>query len=190
MPPRLPQIYQVIQVLEKESDKLYIPRISREDGTALSSLSFTVCSRIPGLIVDAGAGVGYSTAWLALGAIGSGRSCEIVAIEWDENLYKRLEENARLVSSAGVHVRPVRGDALDYMRNIDGIALAFIDIEKHMYPDALKLAIERVRPGGLIVFHNALFPAPPEEFYQEIGERGLKYTIVPTVAGGLVIIAP
>ena len=190
MPPPLPQIYQVIQVLEKESDKLYIPRISREDGTALSSLSFTVCSRSQGVIVDAGAGVGYSTAWLALGALGSGGDCDIVAIEWDEELYRRLEENARLISGAGVRVRPVRGDALDHMKSLEGIVLAFIDIEKHMYLDALRITLERMKPGGLIAFHNALFPAPPEEFYHEVERLGLKYTIVPTVAGGLMIVAP
>ena len=183
-------IYQVIQKLESESDRLYIPRVSREDGTSLAALAFSVCTRLESPVIDAGAGVGYSAAWLALGVLGAGGHCRVVAIEWDEDNYRRLEENARLIAESGVEVEPRHGDALKILEEFEEASLVFVDIEKHQYPEALEKGLQIVGPGGLLVFHNALFPPPPEELYTRIRERGLRHAIIPTIAGGLLLVSP
>lgn len=66
------------------------------------------------------------------------------------------------------------------------MALAFIDIEKHQYLDALRLLEDRLRPGGAAFFHNAFFPAPPEEFFVAASREPWRSTILPTPAGMLV----
>jgi len=67
-------------------------------------------------------------------------------------------------------VRILVGDALTLLDATEGqFDLIFNDVNKTQYPDALSRAVDRVRPGGLLVTDNALWygrvaqPAPPED---------------------------
>lgn len=179
------EVRSLIARLEEESRKYYIPHIDREDAAALAALSFT---SPPGTILDLGAGIGYSTVWLAVGASVKDGS-RIVAVEWDPDVGEVLERNASAIERVtGVEVEVVVEDAIKYLEGLDDNArfsMAFVDIEKYQYPKAFDLLVNRIVSGGIMAFHNAYFPRPPEEFF----ERLEKYDslIIPTPQGLAVV---
>ncbi len=60
--------------------------------------------------------------------------------------------------------------------------MAFVDIEKSSYPQALRLLRKKLRRGGIAIFHNAISPRPPKEFF-EIADREFISIIIPSSAG-------
>ncbi len=171
----------LVNQLESQSRENYIPIIDREDAAVLSSLAFLAK---PGLFIDLGAGVGYSTLWLAIGAMGK-HTTKIIAVEWDEDLADFLKRNAHAIERVtNVKVEVVVADAIEYLNNLEGdvkFSLAFVDIEKHQYPKAFDLLVGHMIHGGIMAFHNAYYPAPPKEFFKKI-ER-FKNIIIPTPQG-------
>jgi caffeoyl-CoA O-methyltransferase len=105
-------------------------------------------------VFEMGSGFGYSTAWYAR-AVGDGG--RVVHTETD----RRLSDEARQwLAKAGLADRVDfrLGDALDVLRQEKGPwDVVFIDIEKQDYPEAWRLARDRVRPGGMVVTDNALW---------------------------------
>jgi len=180
-------LYDVINQLEEESRELGIPSISREDGTLLAGLAFASCLDGDGLIVDAGAGMGYSTAWLILGTMGARGRCKVVAIEYDSRLFKYLQRASQALSKFA-NIEIINDNALSALSRLQGIRVLFVDVEKHHYPEALRLGAPRVKSGGVLAFHNAFFPRPPDEFFDAVKELGWPHIAVPTLAGGMLII--
>ncbi|MCE4620047.1 MAG: class I SAM-dependent methyltransferase [Desulfurococcales archaeon] len=175
----------LLEKLEEESRKHYIPLIDREDGAALAAIAYAAPR---GLFLDLGAGVGYSTAWIAVGA--AGKADKIIAVEWDPDLAPRLELHADLIREAsGVRVEVVNADAIEYLeqhkQELEGVAMAFVDIEKWQYRRALQLLAPVTVTGGYIAFHNAFFPRPPKEFFDEASRYD--HTIIPTPQGLLIV---
>lgn len=172
---------ELIEEIAAQSERHYVPAIDGEDAAALAALAFTAD---PGLMVDLGAGVGYSTLWMAIGARGK-PAARIIAVEWDEDLVEVLRRNADAIREAtGVSVDVVNSDAVDYLESLDegvSFTLSFIDVEKHIYPQVFDLLRRHVSKGGLIAFHNAYYPSPPKEFYEKIS--GYTVTVIPTTAG-------
>ncbi len=122
----------LIERLRRDSYKYYVPAIDPEDGAALAALAATAPM---GDILDLGAGIGYSTAWLAAGARAR-PGARIVAVEYVPELAERLRVNAIAIREAtGVEVEVVEDDALRFLQTYDGrAAMAFVDIEKSQYP--------------------------------------------------------
>ncbi|MCE4601007.1 MAG: class I SAM-dependent methyltransferase [Desulfurococcales archaeon] len=180
------EVRELLSRLRKESLESYVPLIDAEDGAALATLAFMAPE---GLIVDLGAGVGYSALWLAIGARGKS-GARIVAVEWDPDLAQVLARNAKAIERiTGVGVEVVNDDALEYLDSLpeeELFSLAFVDIEKNQYPEALAKLVPRTRKGGVLAFHNAYFPSPPKSFYEMI--RGYRHLIVPTPQGLAVIV--
>ena len=176
--------------LRTESLSRGIPSIDPEDALVLYSLLYSqLRGRRGAVVVDAGAGIGYSSIWLAaameaacLGA------CRLVAIEYLESNARRLRANLSALSLSRVEVEAVQGEALRVLSTFPprSLAAVFVDIEKHQYPRALELLEDRLEPGGLAAFHNAYFPQPPREFFEAVEEGPWTATIVPTPAGLLV----
>jgi predicted O-methyltransferase YrrM len=192
----LERFEEVLRRAEEVSERLYIPRIEDVDGAALAAAAFHyTASRGGGVVaVDAGAGAGYSTVWLAAGVEAGcyGGSCRVVAVEADP----RLASAARSVlGGAGferVRVEVVVGDAVAYVEGLPGSSLdmLFVDIDKASYPRMLMLAAEKLKPGGLIAFHNYRVPRPPEEFYRLVERLGWPRLVIPSLPGLLVMVKP
>ncbi len=182
----LEPLYDIIHRLEQESNQLGIPSISREDGALLAGLAFSRCTEEPGLLVDAGAGIGFSTAWLVLGSLAVKGKCKVIAIEYDSRLYRSLYTASRQLSRF-VPVEAINENALNALSKIEGATLIFVDIEKEQYPEALELVDKALLPGGVAAFHNALFPPPPARFFRMIRDRGWPSIVVPTLAGGMLV---
>ena len=68
----------------------------------------------------------------------------------------------REIAGDGIEIEVIYGDALEYLRGIEdgSLDLAFIDIEKGSYPQALRLLRKKLRKEGIAIFHNTISPKP------------------------------
>jgi predicted O-methyltransferase YrrM len=151
--------------------------------------------------VEIGTLGGYSGTWIARGLVTGGR---LVTLELET---ERAEIARRHFARAGVADRvEVRvGDAHHLLENLRGegpFDFVFIDAEKQGYSAYLDWALENVRPGGIILAHNAfrkgsVFGAAPDDDFSEFtrlfnrrvaGEPRLISTIFPAGDGTLVMV--
>ncbi len=105
-------------------------------------------------IFEMGSAIGYSTIWLARAA---GRRGRVYYTDGDPENARRARENFRRAGVAR-RVRVMVGDALELIQRVPGrFDLIFIDVNKDQYPAALRLALPRLRRGGLLVTDNTLW---------------------------------
>jgi caffeoyl-CoA O-methyltransferase len=105
-------------------------------------------------VLEIGGGRGYSSVWLAAGVRYLGG--RVLSLEVDGKAAAAWREN---VGAAGLEgwADLIEGDALETLPTVDDVFdVVFIDAKKSEYEAYLKLARERVEPGGLIVADNVL----------------------------------
>ncbi len=177
----------LLKRLEQASREEGIPSIDEEDGKVLMALAYA--SRATRL-ADLGAGVGYSTAWLAAGAGARGETV-VYAVEASPKRFRRLSELLGGLRLGSARIESVNADAVYWLSNLpsDYLGMVFLDIEKESYPAAVR-ELERVMaPGGVLAVHNAIFPTPPKEFFAALEEGPWETPIiVPTWAGLLITV--
>jgi predicted O-methyltransferase YrrM len=105
-------------------------------------------------IFEMGSAIGYSTIWLARAA---GPGAEVFYTDGNPENARRAKEYFRRAGVAGrIHV--LVGDALQLLRKTPGkFDLIFNDVDKHQYPAVLRLAVPRIRRGGLFITDNTLW---------------------------------
>ncbi len=105
-------------------------------------------------IFEMGSAIGYSTIWLARAA---GPGAEIFYTDGNPRNAERAREYFRRAGVAGrIHV--LVGDALQLLRKTpEKFDLIFNDVDKHQYPAVLRLAVPRIRRGGLFITDNTLW---------------------------------
>ncbi len=104
-------------------------------------------------VVEIGTSTGYSTLWLALGVLPAQGRVSTFEIDSD-----RAQAARRHLRDAGVdqQVTVVVGDAHQTIAQVEApIDLVFLDADKGGYTDYLSKLLPRLRPGGLILAHNA-----------------------------------
>lgn len=137
--------------------------VPEEDGRLLRLLVETMGA---GNVVEIGTSNGYSAIWICLGLRKTGG--KLITYEIDEHRASLARENFR---RAGVEkqVTLIEGDAhREVTRLTEPIDLLFLDADKSGYVDYLGKLLPRVRPGGLIVGHNMVRPAPDPRFLEAI----------------------
>jgi predicted O-methyltransferase YrrM len=105
-------------------------------------------------IFEMGSAIGYSTIWWAR-AVGEGG--RVIYTDGDP---KRAETARRYFERAGVTQRiTVRvGDALEFLsEEKEQYDIIFNDVDKTDYPRVFRLALPRVRSGGLFITDNVLW---------------------------------
>jgi len=105
-------------------------------------------------VFEMGSGYGYS-AFYFCNAVGP--QGKVVLTDGDPENSKKSRE---LLGTAGFDDRTHYevGNAMDIIRRYDGpYDIIYIDVDKDGYPEALELAIPRVRTGGLIITDNVLW---------------------------------
>jgi len=139
--------------LREEADRTGMPpaSISADAGRFLQVLLRAVGAR---RVLEVGTLGGYSAIWMAR-ALPAGAT--LVTIERDDGFAafaERYVERAGLASVVSVR----RGRALDVLPSLDGelFDFAFLDGDRLLLPMYFDWALRLVRPGGLIVAHNAL----------------------------------
>lgn len=127
------------------------PIVGPQVGRLLHQLALLTGAR---RIFEMGSGFGYSTLWFARGA---GPGARIYHTDGD---VRNTDAARDFLSRAGVLDRVVfsTGDARPILQHTPGeFDIVFIDIDKHQYPEAYRLARGRIRLGGLIVVDNLVW---------------------------------
>ena len=107
-------------------------------------------------VVEIGTGAGVGSLWLLRGMRPDG---VLTTIDVEPEHHRAARET---YSEAGIpsnRVRLISGRALEVLpRLTDGAYdLVFADADKREYPDYLEQAMRLLRPGGVVVFDNALW---------------------------------
>jgi len=137
--------------MERFAAERRIPIVGPACGRLLYQLARLIRAR---RVFEMGSAIGYSTLWLARAV---GPSGTVYYTDGDPQRARRAEASLR---RAGVvnRVRILVGDALDLLRATEGqFDLIFNDVSKTQYPEVFRLAVPRVRPGGLFITDNVLW---------------------------------
>jgi caffeoyl-CoA O-methyltransferase len=105
-------------------------------------------------VFEMGSAIGYSTIWWAR-AVGEGG--RVIYTDGDP---KRADKARRYFDRAGVSQRiTIRiGDALEYLSEEKGTYdIIFNDVDKTDYPRVFRLALPRLKSGGLFITDNVLW---------------------------------
>ena len=105
-------------------------------------------------VFEMGSAIGYSTIWWARGV---GEGGKVIYTDGDP---KRAEKARRYFDRAGVMKRiDVRvGDALEFLsEEKQPYDIIFNDVDKTDYPRVFKLALPKLKSGGLFITDNVLW---------------------------------
>lgn len=145
-------------------------------------------------VFEMGSAIGYSTIWWAR-AVGEGG--RVIYTDGDP---KRAEKARRYFDRAGVTQRiTVRvGDALEFLsEEKEQYDIIFNDVDKTDYPRVFRLALPRLKSGGLFITDNVLWsgklrkPNPDErtkaivEFNKLISESPDLFTTILPIRDGV-----
>jgi caffeoyl-CoA O-methyltransferase len=147
----LPKRDAVISEMERYAKKHDVPII----GPVVARMIYLIV-QISGAkrIFEMGSAIGYSTIWLARAA---GTEAEVYYTDGDPANAARARGYFK---RAGVEnsIQIMTGDAVNLIDQVPGeFDLIFIDVDKPQYPDALRQAVPRLRPGGLLLTDNVLW---------------------------------
>ena len=190
----LPPRDEVLASMEAEAGKRDIPIVGPAVARVLYQLA--IISRAK-TVFELGSAIGYSTIWWAR-AVGEGS--RVIYTDGDR---KNADEARGYFERAGVSDRITIkvGDALEFLseekREFD---IIFCDVDKEDYPRAFRLAVPRLRKGGLFVADNVLWSGkvaqsnPSEdstkailEFNRLLYDSGDLFTTILPIRDGLVV---
>ncbi len=143
----------VLAAARARAEEVGVSPIGSGGGSTLRFLASAIDARA---VVEIGTGTGVSGLWLLRGM----RSDGVLTTVDIEAEHQRLARQS--FTEAGVasqRVRTIAGAALDVLpRLTDGhYDLIFCDGDKVEYPAYLSEALRLLRPGGVVVFDNALW---------------------------------
>jgi predicted O-methyltransferase YrrM len=139
----------VMREMEELAERERIPIVHWETGRFLASL---VRATDPGLVLEVGTAIGYSTLHMAE-ALGRGR---IVTIERDP---ERVRQAGDFLARAGgaERVEIVEADAMEALERLKGpFDLIFLDATKTEYPRYLELAEPNASERAVLVVDNLM----------------------------------
>ena len=136
-----------------QAEQIGVTPVGPGAGAGLAFLAGAVGAKS---IVEIGTGTGVSGLWLMRGMQADGVLTSVDLEAEQQRIARDIFTDAgfapqrfRLIAGAGLDVMPRMTDA--------GYDLVFLDGEKVEYGEYLEQAVRLVRPGGLIVFDNALW---------------------------------
>jgi len=147
----LPERDEVVREIEDYAAQNRVPII----GPAVAR-TLTLFVQVSGAkrIFEMGSAIGYSTIWLARAA---GPKGKVIYTDGDAEKARRAKDYFR---RAGVAKRiEVRvGNAHDLLQKTQGkFDLIFNDVDKDQYPASLRVALPKLRRGGLFISDNTLW---------------------------------
>ncbi len=129
------------------------PPLAPVSGAALCFLVAAIGARH---VVELGTGTGVSGIWLLRGMAADGVLTSIDVEPEHQRLARRGFAEAGIAAN---RYRLITGRALDVLPRLSDAAydLVFCDAEKTEYGDYLPAALRLLRPGGVVVYDNALW---------------------------------
>jgi caffeoyl-CoA O-methyltransferase len=148
----LPERDEIQAEQEKQAEKRHIPIVGPAVGRMFFQLARMIGART---VFEMGSAIGYSTIWWAR-ALGEGGR-----VVYTDGNPKNAEEAKGYFKRAGVLDRvDIRvGDALEILseQKNESYDIIFNDVDKEDYPRVFKMAVPRLRRGGLFVTDNVLW---------------------------------
>jgi predicted O-methyltransferase YrrM len=143
----------VLAAARARAAEVGVAPIGSGGGAALRFLAAVTEARS---VVEIGTGTGVSGVWLLRGMRPDGVLTSVDTEAEHQRLAKQTFADAGFPSQ---RVRLINGAALDVLpRLTDGhYDMVFADGDKHEYGDYLAEALRLLRPGGIVVFDNALW---------------------------------
>jgi predicted O-methyltransferase YrrM len=147
----LPQRDEVLVEMERAAAQRDIPIVGPAVARILHQLALIAGARN---VFEMGSAIGYSTIWWAR-AVGDGG--RVIYTDGDR---KNADEGRGYFERAGVADRIAIkvGDALELLSEQKQLFdIIFCDVDKEDYPRAFRLAVPKLRKGGLFVADNVLW---------------------------------
>ena len=147
----LPERDPTLAAMEAEAARRDIPIVGPAVGRLLYQYARLIGAKT---VFEMGSAIGYSTIWWARAVGERGR------VFYTDGSRQNADEARRYFQQAGVSERiEVKvGDALEILsEQKQAFDVIFCDVDKEDYPRAFKLAVPRVRRGGLFLADNALW---------------------------------
>ncbi len=147
----LPARDEVLSEMEEEAAANRVPIVGPAVARVLYQLALISGARN---VFEMGSAIGYSTIWWAR-AVGEGGR-----VFYTDGDRKKADRARGYFERAGVSDRiTVRvGDALELLsEQKEEFDIIFNDIDKHDYPRVIRLAVPRLRKGGLFITDNTLW---------------------------------
>jgi predicted O-methyltransferase YrrM len=147
----IPQADPLLREMEEYGAAHGVPSADREVALFVEITTRAIQAKA---CLEIGMAIGYTTVHLAR-AVGEGGL--IVTIDPSDEMISAAESN---LTRAGLRdrVRIERGKALDVLPQLkDTFDLLFIDALKEEYADYLKLALQKLRVGGVVIVDNLLW---------------------------------
>ncbi|MBZ5561367.1 MAG: O-methyltransferase [Acidobacteriia bacterium] len=147
----LPRRDAVLREMERYAAKHRVPIVGPACGRLLYQLARLARVR---RVFEMGSAIGYSTLWLARAV---GPQGIVYYTDSDPANTRRAEASLRRAGVAK-RVKFLIGDALEMLAATPGkFDLIFNDVNKPQYPKVLRMALPRLRPGGLFITDNVLW---------------------------------
>src|SRR5204863_2700140 len=147
----LPARDEVLLEMETAAAKRNIPIVGPAVARILHQLALMTDAKN---VFEMGSAIGYSTIWWAR-AVGEGGH-----VTYTDGDRKKADEARRYFDRAGVtkQITIKTGDALELLsEEKQQFDIIFNDVDKDAYPRVFKLAVPRLRKGGLFVTDNVLW---------------------------------
>jgi len=147
----LPERDVVISEMERYAEEHRVPIV----GPAVARM-LTLFAQVSGAkrIFEMGSAIGYSTIWLARAA---GPKGKVTYTDGDPANAQRAQEYFRRAGVAR-RINVQVGDALELLKKTPGkFDLIFNDVNKDQYPGALRVALPKLKRGGLFITDNTLW---------------------------------
>jgi caffeoyl-CoA O-methyltransferase len=154
---------QILDALQQARQGVRYANVSETDGRLLRLLTETTGAK---RVVEIGTSTGESGLWFAMALRKTGG--KLITHEINPGRAKIAAENFK---RAGVEhlITIVLGDAHETVKDLEGpIDILFLDADKDNYLDYLDKLVPKIRPGGLIVAHNVVSPAPDPKYLEAI----------------------
>jgi caffeoyl-CoA O-methyltransferase len=147
----LPARDEVLAEMEAAAAQRNIPIVGPAVGRVLHQLALISGAKT---VFEMGSAIGYSTIWWARAIGENGRVIYTDGNRKNADEARGYFDRAGVASRITIHV----GDALELLsEQKQQFDIIFCDLDKEDYPRALRLALPRLRSGGLLVADNVLW---------------------------------
>ncbi|MBZ5681687.1 MAG: O-methyltransferase [Acidobacteriia bacterium] len=147
----LPKRDPVLAEMEGYATEHNIPIVGPAVARVLQQLALMINART---VFELGSAIGYSTIWWAHAVGEKGRVVYTDGDSKNAERARRYFDRAEVTGRIKIHV----GDALEYLsEQKQEYDIIFNDVDKEDYPRVLRLAMPRLRKGGLFITDNVLW---------------------------------
>lgn len=147
----LPARDEVLTEIESEAAKNRVPIVGPAVARVLYQLAVIGRAKT---VFEMGSAIGYSTIWWARAVGKDGRVIYTDGDRKNADKAQKYFERAGVADRITIHV----GDALEFLsEQKEPYDIIFNDVDKEDYPRVLRMAVPKLRSGGLFITDNVLW---------------------------------